>query len=229
VSGFFITFEGGEGVGKSTQIARLADHLRASGADVVTTREPGGSEGAEALRHVILSGAARLLGNAELEAMLFAAARADHVSTLIGPALARGQVVLCDRFHDSTRVYQGMEGIDADFLAMLEEATSASARPDLTDVLDLPVAVGLRRAEARRGAAAADRFEADAAELHEARRLRFLEIAREAPQRCVVVDADRSVDEIAREIAFVVDDRLDGRRRERGDAPSDATRWSSIR
>ncbi|KAB2863436.1 MAG: dTMP kinase, partial [Bauldia sp.] len=128
--GIFITFEGGEGAGKSTQIARLAESLRAMGHEVVVTREPGGSPGAEALRHVILSGAAEPFGPA-MEAILFAAARADHVDQVIRPAVERGAIVLCDRFMDSSRVYQGVTGdLDPAFIGTLEKVTVAGMVPD---------------------------------------------------------------------------------------------------
>lgn len=228
VSGFFITFEGGEGTGKSTQIARLAEHLRSRGIDVVTTREPGGSEGAEALRHILLSGAAKSFEEADMEAVLFAAARADHVSTLIRPALEEGWIVICDRFHDSTRVYQGLGGTDPALIDLLEEATLDGLRPDLTIVLDVPAEVGLRRAAARRSGGLADRFEIEALSVHEVRRTGFLDLADAEPQRCVVVDGSRPVEEISKEIAFIVEDRLDSRRREgttgQGRPFTDATR-----
>ncbi|GGD89085.1 thymidylate kinase [Aureimonas endophytica] len=213
MSGFFISFEGGEGSGKSTQIARLAERLAEKGYDTFTTREPGGSPGGEALRHVILSGAARLLAP-DLEILLFAAARADHVTSVIRPALARGSVVICDRFQDSTRVYQGLAGADRRLVAALEHLAIGATQPDLTVLLDLPAATGLARADQRRGGAVADRFESEALAVHEARRQRFLEIARSEPQRCVIVDGDRPIDDVAREVAFLALDRLDGRRRE---------------
>jgi dTMP kinase len=222
VKGFFITFEGGEGAGKSTQIARLAERLRREGEDVVTTREPGGSEGAEALRHILLSGAARSAGDPALEPVLFAAARADHVETLIRPALDAGRTVVCDRFHDSTRVYQGLAGVDSDLIELLERVAVGSIVPDLTIVLDVPVEIGIARARERRGEEEADRFEAEGPEVHRRRRDAFLELAQREPQRCVVVDGSRAVDEIAKEIAFIVADRLDGRRLESG--PPAATR-----
>ncbi|KAB0681751.1 dTMP kinase [Aureimonas leprariae] len=215
MSGFFITFEGGEGAGKSTQIARLAERLRARRMDVVTTREPGGSEGAEALRHVLLSGAARSSGDPDLEPILFAAARADHVASLIRPALDAGRTVICDRFHDSTRVYQGLAGVDADLIALLEKLAVGITVPNLTIVLDVPAETGVARARERRGSAGPDRFEADDLAVHQRRRQAFLDLAQREPQRCVVVDGSRGVDDVTKEIAFLVHDRLDGQRLER--------------
>ncbi|HEV7254640.1 MAG TPA: dTMP kinase [Mesorhizobium sp.] len=212
--GLFITFEGGEGVGKSTQIARLAETLRAAGHKVLETREPGGSPGAEAVRHVLLSGAAEPFGP-RMEALLFAAARADHLGQLIRPALARGEVVLCDRFMDSSRVYQGVTGrLDPRFMRSVEGAAVAGTRPDLTLVLDLDPAEGLRRAAERRGeAVAADRFEKETLEIQRRRREAFLSIARSEPERCRVVDASRGVDEVADSVSDIVmvvlGDRLD--------------------
>lgn len=212
--GLFITFEGGEGVGKSTQIARLAEVLRAAGHRVVETREPGGSPGAEAVRHVLLSGAAEPFGP-RMEALLFGAARADHLDQLIRPALARGEVVLCDRFMDSSRVYQGVTGwLDPRFMRVVENAAVAGTRPDLTLILDLDPAEGLRRAAERRGeGAAADRFEKETLDIHRRRREAFLAIARAEPDRCRVVDAARGVDEVAEAVSDIVmvvlGDRLD--------------------
>ncbi len=196
----FVTFEGGEGSGKTTQIERARAFLAERGRTVVVTREPGGSPRAEALREALLAGAAKAQGPA-FEAVLFAAARTDHVSTLIRPALDRGDDVLCDRFHDSTRVYQGLAGVDAELLTLLEDAALDDLRPDLTFVLDLPAAEGLARAANRRGTARADRFEGEAAEIHEERRKRFLQIATSDPRRCRIVDAGRPVDAVAQEIA----------------------------
>ena len=151
--GHFITFEGGEGAGKSTQAAILAERLKGFGINVHLTREPGGSPGAEVIRHVLLSGVAKTLG-AEAEAMLFAAAREDHVINTIAPALARGQWVISDRFADSTRVYQGVLGqVDARMIRRLEKLTIGDTRPELTIILDVPAEQGLARAQhaARRG------------------------------------------------------------------------------
>ncbi|HEY0568514.1 MAG TPA: dTMP kinase, partial [Xanthobacteraceae bacterium] len=144
--GRFITFEGGEGTGKSTQVPLLARRLRGLGLEVHVTREPGGSPGAEIIRHVLLAGAGKPFGP-EAEAILFAAARDDHVTNVIRPALERGAWVLCDRFTDSTRVYQGiLGGVDLPFLNALDRLTVGATRPDLTFVLDLPVQTGLTRA-----------------------------------------------------------------------------------
>lgn len=199
--GVFITFEGGEGAGKSTQIRLLAEHLRESGHDVVVTREPGGSPGAEAVRHVLLSGAAEPFGPA-LEALLFAAARADHVEQLIRPAVERGAVVLCDRFIDSSRVYQGVTGgLDAEFMVPLERVTVNDMMPDLTIILDIDPKEGLRRAAERRGEEGADRFEKETLQIHRRRRRAFLDIARKEPNRCVVVDGLAPAEELARQIA----------------------------
>src|SRR5215471_11768028 len=158
--GRFITFEGGEGSGKSTHAKRLAERLRSCGLTVVLTREPGGSPGAEAIRHVILSGAAKPLGS-HAEAILFAAARDDHVRELIRPALDAGRWVVCDRFADSTRIYQGVLGnIDPRVIRGLERVAVGDTRPDITCILDAPAELGLKRATSRRAGGTADRFEA---------------------------------------------------------------------
>ncbi|MGN6583902.1 MAG: dTMP kinase [Rhizobiaceae bacterium] len=206
--GFFITFEGGEGAGKSTQIEALAKRLL-EGFDVVVTREPGGSQGAEALRHVILSGAAEPFGPA-MEAILFGAARSDHIEQFIRPAVERGAVVLCDRFIDSSRVYQGITGnLQSSFMAALERVTVNGLMPDLTFILDIDPAQGLRRATQRRGAEIADRFEKEALSIHSRRRKAFLDIARKEPKRCVVVDASDPPEKIAGRIAGIVEKRLE--------------------
>ena len=205
MSGLLITFEGGEGAGKSTQILALADHLRAQGYEVVVTREPGGSAGAEAVRHVILSGAAETYGPA-MEALLFAAARSDHIDQKIRPAIEAGQIVLCDRFIDSSRVYQGISGnLDPQFMRSVERIAIDGTMPDLTFILDIPADKGLARAGLRRGNEVADRFEKETIATHEARRQAFLAIAAEEPQRCKVINADRSVHEISAEIAALTD------------------------
>lgn len=206
-AGLFVTFEGGEGSGKTTQIQRLAERLRDEGHRVTPTREPGGSPGADALRDILLSGAAEPLGN-DMEAILFAAARIDHTDVVIRPALRRGEVVLCDRFLDSTRVYQGGASAgDPDFLTILEEATLDGLLPDLTLILDLPAEVGLRRAAARRGTDAADRFERQDVLIHEARRQAFLAIAKAEPGRCVTIDASADLDTVSAAIWAAVRER----------------------
>jgi dTMP kinase len=204
--GRFVTFEGGEGAGKSTQIARLADRLSAEGVRVVCTREPGGTPGAEAVRRVLLAGGARRFGPAA-EAMLFAAARADHVDRLIRPALSSGAWVLCDRFLDSTRVYQGTAGVDRALLSALEQVALAGVAPDLTVILDVPAVIGLARATARLGGGL-DRFEADPPTEQEARRQAFLAIARQEPTRCTVVDATADADTVAAAVWAGVRGRL---------------------
>ena len=152
------------------------------------TREPGGTATAEAIRRLLLSGLAAKLGG-EGEATLFAAARADHVERLIRPALGAGRWVLCDRFTDSTRVYQGATGgVDAGLIRALERVAVGETRPDLTIILDVPAEVGLRRAASRSGGGTPDRFEGDDLGVHEARRQAFLDIAGREPQRCVVID-----------------------------------------
>ena len=207
--GRFITFEGGEGVGKSTQLSRLADHLRACGLEVATTREPGGTPKAERLREALLSGRAAPMGPLA-EAALFAAARIDHVDSLIEPALTRGAWVLSDRFVDSTRAYQGAQGgVDAKQIALLEQAAVGETRPDLTIILDLPARDGLARAARRRtDGAAPDRFESEAIAFHEGLRRAFLDIAAAEPERCCVVNAAMPVEETARAIRQLVSVRF---------------------
>jgi dTMP kinase len=207
--GRFITLEGGEGTGKSTQAERLAARLRALGIGIVLTREPGGSAGADIMRHVLLSGAAKPLGPVA-ETLLFAAARADHVGATIAPALAEGKWVVCDRFIDSTRVYQGALGaVDPKLIRRLERVTVAETMPDLTFILDLPPETGLARAAQRRGRAPADRFETEGIEFHARLRQAFRDIAAAEPQRCVLIDADRTVDQVADDIWSFVNTRLD--------------------
>lgn len=186
--GKFITFEGGEGTGKSTQAAALAQRLQALGLSVLLTREPGGSPGAEIIRHVLLSGAAKPFGP-EAEAMLFAAARDDHVRCAILPALEAGKWVICDRFIDSTRVYQGVAGeVDQRFIKALERVSVGDLRPDLTFVLDVPVALALKRATGRRRRPL-DRFESEDFNFHQQLRKAYLALAKSEPQRFVVIDA----------------------------------------
>lgn len=206
--GIFITFEGGEGAGKSTQIKRLADRISASGREVVLTREPGGSPGAEAIRDLLLNGPVDKW-SPTTEALLMNAARRDHLERVIQPALARGAVVLCDRFADSTRAYQGAGGqVDPGFIAQLEAAVVGETRPDLTLIFDLPVADGLRRAAARGDYEA--RFEAKGLPFHERLRAAYLEIARSEPTRCVIIDAAALMDDVEVAVRAAVEPRLAG-------------------
>ncbi len=204
--GIFITFEGGEGAGKSTQIRRLAERLRAGGRDVVLTREPGGSPGAESIRELLLNGETDRWSPLT-EALLMNAARRDHIERVIAPALARGTVVLCDRFADSTRAYQGAGGqVATAVIAQLEAAVVGDMRPDLTLIFDLPVAEGLRRALSRNGGE--ERFEAKGAAFHERLRAAYLDIARAEPERCVVIDATATLDAVEAAILAAVQPRL---------------------
>ncbi len=211
--GVFITFEGGEGAGKSTQVLRLAAHLRAlTGRDVVTTREPGGTPRAEAIREAVLAGAAKPYG-AFAEALMFSAARIDHLDRLIRPALAQGAVVLCDRFSDSTRAYQGAAGgVDQGVLRALERVVVGETRPHLTLMLDLPPEIGLARARKRAAGIApdgeADRFEAEALGFHERLRTAFRAIAEAEPERCTVIDAAVEPDAVEAAIRQTVAARL---------------------
>ena len=209
MTGRFITFEGGEGTGKSTQAGLLAEKLKALCIGVQLTREPGGSVGAEIMRHVLLSGAAKPLGP-DAEALLFAAARNDHLDMLIRPTLKRGGWVICDRFADSTRVYQGVLGnVDPKTIRALERIVVGETKPDLTFVLDVPAEEGLRRASARRGTGAADRFEAETLEFHQKLRQAFLGLADQEPDRCIVIDATRPREQVADEIWRIVNERFD--------------------
>jgi dTMP kinase len=206
--GRFITFEGGEGSGKSTQIKTLAERLNGADLRTIVTREPGGSPGAEIIRHLLLSGMGKLLG-AETETLLFAAARDDHVHAVIEPALDQGIWVLCDRFFDSTRAYQGRLGkVDPKVLNAMQRVTIGDLKPDLTIILDVPVDIGMQRAAARRGAGAADRFEAEDVKFHEGLRDAYRQIAAAEPQRCVLVDANAAPGVVAARVWTAVRDRF---------------------
>jgi len=195
--GRFITFEGGEGSGKSTQIKKLAERLEAAKLLVIVTREPGGSIGAEIIRHLVLSGMGKLLGP-EAETLLFAAARDDHVRTVIQPALDQGTWVLCDRFFDSTRVYQGKVGhVSPGVVNAMQRVTIGDLKPDLTIILDVPVEIGLKRAAARREGGAPDRFESEDIRFHQELRDAYHEIAAREPERCVLIDATADADTVA--------------------------------
>ena len=205
-SGRFITLEGGEGAGKSTQIARLADWLKARGREVVTTREPGGSPGAEMIRRLLVEGPAERW-DGTTEALLHFAARRDHLRLTVWPALRRGAWVISDRFADSTRAYQGYgHGLDLTMLTRLYEIAIGGFRPDLTLILDLPIETGLARAAARRGAET--RYESLPRDFHERVHDGFAEIAKSEPVRCAVIDASRDIEAVAAAIARVVAERL---------------------
>jgi dTMP kinase len=207
--GRFITFEGGEGTGKSTHAATLATRLKSFGLSVQLTREPGGSPGAEIMRYVLLSGAAKPLGP-DAEALLFAAARDDHLNQLIRPALKRGAWVVCDRFADSTRVYQGVAGkVDPRLIKKIEKVVVGDTRPDLTFILDVPVEQAMQRAARRRGAGAVDRFEQEARDFHDKLRDGFLTLALAESERCVLIDATQPKAEVAERIWREVSERYD--------------------
>jgi dTMP kinase len=204
--GRFITLEGGEGAGKSTQIARLKDWLEARGHTVLTTREPGGSAGGEMIRKLLVEGPADRW-DGPTEALLHFAARRDHLRAIVWPALKRGTWVASDRFADSTRAYQGYgHGIDLGLLDRLYDIAVGDFRPDLTLILDLPVDAGLARAARRRGSET--RYESLPRDFHDRVRAGFLEIAKREPARCVVIDASRDVERVAQDIAHLVAERL---------------------
>ena len=206
LSGRFITLEGGEGAGKSTQIRRLGERLRAAGKQVVETREPGGSPGAEEIRGLLLGGGVERWDDVT-EALLMYAARRDHLARTVWPALKRGQWVLCDRFEDSTRAYQGAgSGLDRTVIGALGGVARGNFAPDLTLILDLPVSIGRARAAARRGLH--DRFEQRDDGFHERVRQGFLAVAAAEPDRCAVIDASLSLDVVSDAIARMVERRL---------------------
>jgi len=204
--GRFITLEGGEGAGKSTQIARLKAWLEGRGHRVTATREPGGSPGAEMIRKLLVEGPVERW-DGTTEALLHFAARREHLRSTVWPALKRGDWVVSDRFADSTLAYQGYgHGIDRKIFEQLYEVAAGGFRPDLTLILDLPIEVGLRRATERRGPET--RYENLPHDFHVRVRSGFLEIAAREPKRCVVIDATGTVDAIAQAIADAVSDRL---------------------
>lgn len=206
--GQFITFEGGEGAGKSTQLKLLAEALGRAGIEVMTTREPGGSAGAEAIRALLVTGETDRW-DAQTEALLHTAARRDHLVKTVWPALQRGVWVVCDRFVDSTLAYQGYgHGLSRDFIAGLTKLVIGDFRPDLTVVLDLAVEEGLRRAGGRGGAE--DRYERMGTSFHQRLRQGFLEIARNNADRCVVIDASSDLDGVHQAVMRAVKSRLLG-------------------
>ena len=202
--GLFITFEGGEGSGKSTQIRRLAERLKAAGRDVLATREPGGTPEAESVRALLVSGdVARWTPKSE--ALLNYAAREQHLEQVIRPALASGRIVLCDRFMDSTRAYQGHAGgCDLAFIDALEKAIVGGTRPQLTLIFDLDPALGLARARDRGDHAAEDRYERKGLAFHMKLREGFLDILRRDPKRCRLVDASQEIEAVAEDVWSIV-------------------------
>lgn len=208
MGGYFITFEGGEGSGKSTQIQCLVDHLSKSELSVepVVSREPGGTESAEAIRRLLVTGTAERW-RAATEAMLMSASRHEHVVHVLRPALADGKLVICDRYNDSTRVYQGIVGgVPRDDIDALNRLACGDLVPDLTILLDMDVEEGLRRASDRAGDES--RFESKGIEFHQKVRSAFLDLAGRYNDRFVVVDAARSVEAVAADIIDIVMPRL---------------------
>lgn len=204
--GRFVTLEGGEGAGKSTQLRLLAEALEARGIDVVTTREPGGSPGAEEIRRLLVDGEPGRWG-AVTEALLHTAARRDHLERTVWPALDAGQWVLCDRFFDSTMAYQGYGlGLGRNLIGSLQRLALGDFAPDLTVILDLPVEDGLARAASRPGAE--DRYERMDRAFHGRLRAGFLDIAAREPVRCAVVNACGTVEAVQAAILAAIDDRL---------------------
>jgi dTMP kinase len=196
MSGRFITFEGGEGAGKTTQLKRAADWLRTRGIETVVTREPGGTPQAEALRRILLTRDAEPMP-ASAELLLMFAARALHLENLVLPALARGAWVLCDRFTDATYAYQGGgRGMDTRDIDALVQVVHPRRQPDLTLLLDIPVEIGLERALGRSGAAGRDRFEIEQSDFFERVRRAYLERARREPRRIRVIDSTAGVGEV---------------------------------
>jgi dTMP kinase len=204
--GRFITLEGGEGTGKSTQVKLLLPWLRERGVDVIQTREPGGATGAERIRELLVRGDADRW-TPLTETLLHYAARADHLDRTIRPALASGRWVICDRFADSTAAYQGYgHGVSLAFIESLFTAVVGDTTPDLTLILDLPVADGLRRASRRAGHE--NRYEQMTVDFHERLRAGFLAIARSDPQRCALIDANRNIDDVQTSIRAEVQRRF---------------------
>ena len=200
-AGLFISFEGIDGSGKSTQARLLAQTLRTRGLDVVLTREPGGSPGAEEIRALVLEGPPDRW-SAETELLLFTAARRDHLERTIRPALAAGQIVICDRFADSTRMYQGLRGAGLRAKVDALHALMIGQGPDLTVLVDMEPNTGLARALARQGHE--ERFEAFGADLQHAMRAGFLDLAKEQPDRFVVVNGAGSIEDVAQAVFAAV-------------------------
>lgn len=211
-TGKFVTLEGGEGTGKSTQATILTKRLKETGIDVVQTREPGGTPGAEVMRHLLKSGAAKSLG-IMAEAIIVSAARNDHLMQLIRPALAEGKWVVCDRFSDSTRVYQGIVGgLEPEIVDALERTVVGDDRPDLTVLLDAPAEAGIQRAQDRLldtdNPTTNDRFDQEDMTFHKKLRDAFLSLARAEPDRFVVIDANQPIDDVAAAIWAAVRSKI---------------------
>jgi dTMP kinase len=206
MTGKFITFEGGEGTGKSTQARLLASHLEQSGIKVLLTREPGGAPGAEDIRELLVKGEPERW-SPMAEALLFNAARVEHWQQSIEPALKAGTHVVCDRFADSTMAYQGyVGGLTREAMAQLHRLALGDARPDLTLVFDMPASAGLARAAGRKDVE--NRFERKGEKFHTKLREAFLDIARREANRCVVIDASRAMDQVHAEVLQAVQSRL---------------------
>lgn len=200
MTGLFITFEGGEGCGKSTQIAALKARLEAMGKTVVQTREPGGTPLGESVRNLLQYDDAGQGMSPEAELLLFAASRAQHVRELIAPAIAEGQIVLCDRFLDSTTVYQGVaRAIDSKKVDTINQFAIGDTNPDLTILIDLPPEIGLARVHARSDGQL-DRMEKEAIEFFQAVRQGYLDLAKSEPKRFLVLDGSQSVEELETQI-----------------------------
>lgn len=208
MGGYFITFEGGEGSGKTTQIQKLADHLEShiEGCDPLVTREPGGTASAESIRQLLVTGRADRW-RAPTEAMLMSASRHEHVVHVLRPALAAGRIVICDRYNDSTRVYQGIVGgVPGEDIEALNRLACGDLVPDLTILLDMDVEEGLRRADTR--ATTESRFESKGTGFHRRVRQAFLDLAGRESDRFVIINAARNVDDIAADIVAAVMPRL---------------------
>jgi dTMP kinase len=209
MAGLFITFEGGEGTGKSTQAKRIADHYRKAGRTVVLTREPGGTEQGEAVRNLLVNGDPERW-SPTAEALLNSAARDAHVRDVIRPALARGEMVISDRFMDSTRAYQGYAGkCSMEFLDALEHQVVGNTRPELKLIFDLDPAIGLLRAKSR-GAGIEDRYERKGHRFHDALRQGFIAIAAANPARCRIIDASQSEADVYASVLSVIEAKCHG-------------------
>ena len=205
LKGSFITFEGIDGSGKSTQARKLAEHLQAQGRDVILTREPGGSEGAEEIRDLVLQGEPDRW-SAETEILLFTAARRDHLERTILPAIEAGKVVICDRFADSTRMYQGLSRGDLRGTVDQLHKLMIAREPDMTILIDMDSDTGLSRALSRQGVE--ERFETFGADLQAQMRAGFLSLAEEFKERFVVINGARRIDEVSVDVCQTVDDHL---------------------